>query len=380
MSRNLLATLICCLALLACSVVSRAGPAGFGTGTPFNDMEAGTPDTSLSAAAIVPLPIHVGRGVAGPWYELYFTDPANPAAQQYSGGPDEPLVAAIDAARISVHAAMYSLSLNDVRNALIRAHRRGLDVKAVMESDNIDAEDPQMLKDAGIPLLGDRRQGLMHDKFMILDGVELWTGSMNFTNSGAYEDNNVLLRIRSAAIADDFESEFEEMFLGDHFGPYVGGRTPYPSVTVDNTSVDVYFSPDDHVEKALQTLLDTAQTSIHFLAFSFTSDQLGQALVRARAAGVEVSGVMDADQAASNIGTEFPAFRTVGLDVRLDGNPGQMHEKIMIIDREIVVVGSYNFTASADKSNDENLLVIDDSALAGQFEQEFGRIRDLAQP
>ena len=81
----------------------------------------------------------------------------------------------MDGAKLSVHAAIYSLTLNDVREALLRAHRRGIDVKLVMESDNLGSQDPQMLSSAGISLLGDRRQGLMHDKFVVIDGTEVWT-------------------------------------------------------------------------------------------------------------------------------------------------------------------------------------------------------------
>jgi phosphatidylserine/phosphatidylglycerophosphate/cardiolipin synthase-like enzyme len=134
------------------------------------------------------------------------------------------------------------------------------------------------------------------------------------------------------------------------------------------------------VEAALVNLLDTAQDSILFLAYSFTSNPLGEAIQRADKAGVVVRGVMDEDQASSNIGTELTAFRSAGLDVRLDGNPGQMHEKVMIIDEEVVVVGSYNFSRNANEVNDENVLVIHSRALARQFVDEFNRLYNLAPP
>ncbi len=177
---------------------------------------------------LAPVPLHVGYGVRGRWFELYFTDPANPASAQISGGIEEPLVAAVEGAKLSVHAAIYSLTLNDVREALLRAYRRGVDVKLVMESDNLGSQDPQMLLESGIPLLGDRRQGLMHDKFVVIDGTEVWTGSMNLTNSGAYLDNNVLMRIRSSEIARQYEAEFNEMYTEDRFGPARASATPYP--------------------------------------------------------------------------------------------------------------------------------------------------------
>ena len=67
--------------------------------------------------------------------------------------------------------------------ALVKAHRRGVDVRLVMESDNLDSHDPQALKDAGVPVLGDRREGLMHNKFIVIDRTEVWTGSMNIVST-----------------------------------------------------------------------------------------------------------------------------------------------------------------------------------------------------
>jgi phosphatidylserine/phosphatidylglycerophosphate/cardiolipin synthase-like enzyme len=127
-------------------------------------------------------------------------------------------------------------------------------------------------------------------------------------------------------------------------------------------------------------LLDTAQTSIEFLAFSFTSDPLGEAIMRAHRDGLVVRGIMDEDQASSNAGTELHAFKRAGLDLRLDGNPGQMHEKVLIIDGEVVVVGSYNFSRNANETNDENLLVIHNRSIAGQYRSEFERLYALGTP
>ena len=161
-----------------------------------------------------------------------------------------------------------------------------------MESDNLDRTDPQILKDAGIPILGDRREGLMHDKFVVIDNSEVWLGSMNFTDSGAYTDNNNLMRIRSVKMAENYTKEFEEMFVDDMFGPDVVAETPNPRVIIDGTPIDVYFSPDDGVQASFVDLVDNAQESIYFMAFSFTSDAIGDA-VRTRAQDGVVVGRRD---------------------------------------------------------------------------------------
>ncbi len=348
--------------------------------TACNSTSASPPTTPTTAsvagisATLTEIPLGAGYGVRGAWFELYFTNPESPLAPQETGGLDGPLADAIDSARLSVDVAIYSLSLNSIRDALVRAHDRGVQVRMVMESDNLDRSDPQKLKDAGIPILGDRREGLMHDKFVIIDNSEVWLGSMNFTDSGAYADNNNMIRIHSVKMAENYSKEFEEMFVDDKFGADIVAGTPNPRVTIDGTFIDVYFAPDDNVQASLLDLINNAQESVYFMAFSFTADPLGEALRVAAKEGVIVAGVMDAEQVKSNIGTEFDLFSQAGLDVYKDGNPGLMHHKVMIVDESLVILGSYNFTNSAETKNDENLIVIYNEDIAAQFMAEFQRV------
>jgi len=335
------------------------------------------PDVELTPTPVdeyTPIDLQAGYGLRGPWFELYMTNPDSPLSPQGTGGLDGPLVDSIDAARLSVDVAVYSISLNSVRNALIRAHDRGVSVRMVMESANMDRSDVQMLLEAGIPIVGDDRAGLMHDKFMVIDRSEIWLGSMNFTDSGTYDDNNNMIHIRSSKLAENYLVEFKEMFEDNMFGPDVVAETPNPEITIDGTRVDTYFSPDDHVLTALYNLLSDANKSIYFLAFSFTSNELG-AIVREKAdAGLTIKGVMDEEQIASNTGTEFDPFRQAGLDVLIDGNAGQMHHKIFIVDGKIAVLGSYNFSKSAEERNDENIIIVYNEKIADFFMQEFDRV------
>lgn len=343
---------------------------------------AATPDADITqtpAGEVVPIDLQAGYGLRGPWFEVYVTNPDSPLSPQGTGGIDGPLVEAINAARLSVDVAAYSITLNSVRNALINAHRRGVRVRIVMESTNMDTSDVQRLQEAGVPIVGDNQQGLMHDKFMVIDRSEVWLGSMNFTDSGTYDDNNNMIRIRSTKVAENYSVEFKEMFEDNRFGENTLAQTPYPTVTLDGTRVDTYFSPDDGVLTVLYNLLDKAEESVYFLAFSFTSNELGSLLRTKAKDGLTVRGVMDEEQVTSNTGTEFDPFRQAGLDVRLDGNDGQMHHKIFIIDEKIVVTGSYNFSRSAEERNDENIVVIYNEEIAKFLLQEFRRVLDHAQ-
>jgi phosphatidylserine/phosphatidylglycerophosphate/cardiolipin synthase-like enzyme len=312
-------------------------------------------------------------------FQIYFTDPAAPHAKDYRGGPDTILAAAIDQARLTVDVAAYSLNLWSIRDALIDAHKRGLVVRMVMESDNMVSREVQQIKDSGIPVVDDQQEGLMHNKFVIIDRSEVWTGSMNFTTGGAYRDNNNLIAIRSDKVAEDFTREFEEMFIHHLFGPNASSDTPYPKLTIEGTPVEIYFSPEDKVAQRIIALIRDARESIYFMAYNFTSNDIGNAIMQKAQAGVNVSGIMDNTQISSSQGTEYDPFMQAGVDVLLDGNQdGLMHHKVMIIDQKIVITGSYNFTASAENNNDENTVIIFSPEIAMKFYQEFQRLHDQA--
>jgi phosphatidylserine/phosphatidylglycerophosphate/cardiolipin synthase-like enzyme len=306
-------------------------------------------------------------------WTVLFTDAGGPEAASYRGGPDAYLADAIDAARYSVDVAIYHLDLWSIRDALIRAHRRGLPVRLVVESDYHSEAEITELEQEGIEIIGDLREHLMHHKFVILDGMEVWTGSMNFTVRGAYINNNNLLAVRSSELAQWFTQEFEEMFLEDRFGALSLSDPVRAPVVLDDGEWIALFSPDVAVASELVELIDDADSTIEFMAFSFTSDEIAGAMLDRLEAGVRVRGVVESDQAAA-LGAQYEALREGGVDVRLDGNPGTMHHKVIILDGEIVICGSYNFTRSAEEHNDENLLIVADPDLAGQFLIEFEKI------
>jgi phosphatidylserine/phosphatidylglycerophosphate/cardiolipin synthase-like enzyme len=324
----------------------------------------------LDLAALTPS-APTGQGNASPasWYQVFFTDPS-----QSENGPDLALAAAITGARSSVDVAIYDFDLESISQALISAAQSGIRVRMVTDSDNLDEAGIQTVKAAGIPVLGDRHEGLMHNKFTVIDQSEVWTGSMNYSQTDTYQNNNNLIRIRSEKLAQDYTAEFEEMFTQDRFGPDKLANTPNPLISVHGTAIEVFFSPSDRPSSRLKELLSEARQSIYFLAFSFTSDTLGKAIVERAKAGVTVAGVMEASQVESNTGTEWDRFQKAGLDVRQDGNPKNMHHKVIIIDEQIVVTGSYNFSANAERTNDENLLIIHDAGLAQQYLAEFQKV------
>jgi len=144
--------------------------------------------------------------------------------------------------------------------------------------------------------------------------------------------------------------------------------------------VEIYFSPEEKTASRIRDLIQGARESINFLAYSFTSNDIGAAMMERAQAGVKVSGVMDDGQVKTSQVTEYDPFKQAGMDVRMDGNlDGLMHHKVIIIDQLIVITGSYNFTTSAETTNDENLVIIFSPEVAARFMEEFQRVYQQAQ-
>lgn len=319
-------------------------------------------------------PQAIGTPSAPAAVQVYFTQPGEQAQPA-----ERALVDAIDAARFTLDVATYHFNLWSVREALLRAQRRGVKVRMVVESDNLLEPEVAELAEAGIPVVGDRRAGLMHHKFVVIDGLDTWTGSMNLTYGGAREDHNNWLRLRSTELAEDFGREFEEMFVDARFGGASKPDTPHPRLQLDGAEVEVLFSPDDRVAARLVGLVREARRSIDVMAFAFTSDALAEAMLDRAQDGVTVRGVFDEGQ-AGGAGAEFGRLQQAGLDVRLERSPGLLHHKVIILDGETVITGSYNFTRSAEEQNDEAVLILHDPGLAQRYLEEFEALFQDAAP
>jgi phosphatidylserine/phosphatidylglycerophosphate/cardiolipin synthase-like enzyme len=125
------------------------------------------------------------------------------------------------------------------------------------------------------------------------------------------------------------------------------------------------------MDKVIVSVL-MAKKSIYFLAFSFTHDDLSQALIELAKTGVTVEGVFETRSSEDEY-SALPALFCAGLDVRQDGNPANLHHKVIIIDETIVVTGSMNFSNNGDHSNNENTLIITDPQIAALYLNEFQR-------
>lgn len=332
--------------------------------------------TQPTAEQVPPTKLAAADGSA---IQVRFSPPAGALAESLRGGADADLARAIDQAESEVVAALYDLNLWSVRDALIAAHQRGLDVRLVMESDQAQRSEVIDLIDAGIPIRFDARPHLMHHKFIVIDRRWVWTGSMNWTLNGVYRNNNDLLIIDSSDMAENYIQEFDEMYQEDRFSELSRPDTPFPFVVVGDAAVETAFSPDDNVQARIVRSLDRAESQIDIMAFVFTSDPLTEAILAAHERGVQVRGVFEAAR-IGDLGSDVERLRAAGLPMRLDTNPNTMHHKVILIDGRQVITGSYNFTRSAEERNDENILLIDDEMIHQQYLDQFEALYQAAVP
>jgi phosphatidylserine/phosphatidylglycerophosphate/cardiolipin synthase-like enzyme len=143
-----------------------------------------------------------------------------------------------------------------------------------------------------------------------------------------------------------------------------------PLAAQTESRVAVYFSPGSSCTAAIVREIGAAKSSIHVQAYSFTSQGIAKALVDAEKRGVKVIAILDASNRTKNYtAADFLAHE--GIETYIDSQHSIAHNKIIIIDNNTVITGSFNFTKAADQKNAENLLVIPDAEIAAKYEQNW---------
>ncbi len=130
--------------------------------------------------------------------------------------------------------------------------------------------------------------------------------------------------------------------------------------------IDVYFSPKGGAAEAVVRALNAAKQTVFVQAYSFTNRDIAEALLRAHQRGVVVHVILDKGEVGDHY-SEADFLAHHGLSVLVDGKHPIAHNKVMIIDGQTLITGSFNFTRQAEEHNAENLLVIHDRGLAERY-------------
>ena len=337
---------------------------------------------------------------------VYFNksiDPTVAIAETANGNSDlvSLLISRIYNAKRTIDACLYSLSGSAqgdaIASELVSAKNRGVKVRIICEADNSGGSGFGVLNTGGITVINDKfdavwnGQGLMHDKFFVIDGrggappesARVWTGSWNPTYPGTASDRQNSIEILDQALAGAYTAEFNEMWgstsetpnaSASRFGARKSDITPH-NFLIKGVPVSLYFSPSDHTTGHITAALGHAQHSIAGAVLTFTRKEIADTIIARKNAGDKTRIVVDNN---TDQGNQFAYLQGAGVDIHLKGGGGGLlHHKYATIDAEqstgdqYLVTGSHNWSSAAENSNDENTLIIKDSRVANLYLQEF---------
>jgi phosphatidylserine/phosphatidylglycerophosphate/cardiolipin synthase-like enzyme len=173
----------------------------------------------------------------------------------------------------------------------------------------------------------------------------------------------VVLITLSIFAKDNLIAEFRHLFLFD--------RSPRSTTIRAMGTIEVVFSPNNGATATIIRALAEARKSILVSAYSFTSKDIAKALLDAKKRNVAVKLILDKSQISQRYSSST-FFANQGFDLRIDVKHAIYHNKVMIIDDNTVITGSFNFTKAAETKNAENVLIIrDNSPLAHLYTQDW---------
>jgi phosphatidylserine/phosphatidylglycerophosphate/cardiolipin synthase-like enzyme len=141
----------------------------------------------------------------------------------------------------------------------------------------------------------------------------------------------------------------------------------------------VYFSPHGGCTEAVVEALGKAKSTVLVQAYSFTSAPIARALVDAHKRGVKVDVVLDRSQRTEKYSSATFVFNN-GTPCSIDAQHAIAHNKVMVIDSQTVITGSFNFTKAAEDNNAENLLLVQDAGMAAKYAQNWNVHRQHSEP
>lgn len=337
-----------------------------------------------------------------PNIKCYFNHAVNTAASSgvnavYLNGTFADTVAAcIDRAKLTVDVAIYDFTSTSTSHvamlatAINNAFARGVQIRWIYDGSSTNSG--LSLVNASINRLASpttSAYGIMHNKFIAIDAnsstaadAVLITGSYNWSDQQSTGDYNNLMIIEDQGVAQAYSAQFNQMWGGtgaapnstnSKFGVY---KSPSASTTftVNGTTVEVYFSPMDNSQTHLKNSILTANNDLHFGIYTFTDNTLATAIKNKYTAGITGFGIMD--QFCTTYSPYSTLSSAMGSNLKVySSNSYLYHNKILLVDAlhpssdPQVCTGSFNWSASAENMNDENLIIVHDAVIANQYYQ-----------
>ena len=300
------------------------------------------------------------------------------------GAPDDleaVIVQFIDGASKRLEISVQELESRPIAEAIVRARQRKVLVKLVIEQDYLrtassrpdpwtpggENEDNRFIFDAilraNIDIKTDYNTSIFHQKFIIRDRESLLTGSTNFTPTGTHNNLNHVVIVHDAGVAKIYSREFAEIQQG-HFGKRNEGHDKTPMDTVvSSVPIRVLFAPDHNPEMEIMKQMLKARERIEFAIFTFSkSSGIDDTMIRLLEFGMPIRGCFDGRQGAQEWAA-IPSLIQNGAELSAvhPGNGlGKLHHKLMVLDGQVVIAGSFNYTGPANRLNDENIIILGD--------------------
>jgi phosphatidylserine/phosphatidylglycerophosphate/cardiolipin synthase-like enzyme len=282
----------------------------------------------------------------------------------------------IDGARESVDIAQFTFSRAEIEQALERAHQRGVTVRLAMNHGQRDGDNVAnrlLAKGLDVRFIqgveSSSFYGLMHAKYMIVDGNSLVTGSNNWSSTGPSinEENTIVLQgATSDPMLAAFRCNFEKIWDNDTDGASACSTR------------EVWFTPNFSAFAALRSEIRAARRSINVLMHHLIFENAIRELTAAAERGVQVRVIINAEDRESITGPRWEQFFAAGGQVRFkQTNPNAfqlMHHKLAVIDDRILFNGSGNWSGSAFFNNFEFFVRYDHEPVVAPFISLFERL------
>lgn len=362
---------------------------------------------------------------------------------------EQQIIDAINKAESTVDVAVMELRLPNVAQSLIARQASGIKVRILLDNkynkaladytpDDITrmnqhdrlafeqlkqypADALSLLRASGIEIKDDtsngatKGSGLMHHKFIVVDGKTTIISSGNLTTSDLHGDfnnlesrgnpNNMVVVADNAELGQAFTDEFNSMWQG-LFKSHKPYRPPL-TLSVGEGTITVNFSPASKKQQfqmtsngVIASYVKQASSTVHIAVFVYSDQTISNTLGEVHDKGVEdIKVLIDPDFYAQPYSKAYDALgvcptlgkrkskikvqawrnpiTTVGFPTSAKGDRG-IHSKMAVLDGRLVITGSHNWSSSGNYLNDETLLAIDNPTVAAHYEQEFTRLYKTA--
>jgi len=137
-----------------------------------------------------------------------------------------------------------------------------------------------------------------------------------------------------------------------------------------NSTYEICFTPGENCTDLIIKNMNKAKKSLLVQAYSFTSAPIAKAIIEAKNRGVDVKVILDKSQFSQKYSSS-KFLMNQEIQIWKDDKVAIAHNKVMIIDENITITGSFNFTKAAQSKNAENVLIIEDSVLAKKYSENW---------